>query len=117
MKDWFLAILRYSDKWRDSDTDIPGSAYYFIPSGESYSNDQGQELVVFDDSAPEQQKSRPILRFNGGKPTYEKLPAKAYITTNPTHKGSRLMTVAQFDAKALQLKTAVVQDQPTDPPN
>ena len=107
MKEWVLAILRWSDKWRDTDTDIPGSAFYFIPNNESYANDHGQELVRFnntDDDADDQ--GRFLLRFNGGKEVYEKLPKEAYINIDPNYPGSRLMTVEQFEKATTKMKTA-----------
>ena len=107
MKEWVLAILRWSDKWRDADTDIPGSAFYFIPTNESYANDHGQELVKFkNNTADDDDDDRFLLRFNGGKEVYEKLPKEAYINIDPNYTGSRLMTVEQFEKKTTKMKTA-----------
>ena len=107
MKEWMLAILRWSDKWRDSDTDLAGSAYYFIPTGESYSNDHGQELVYFNNDV-DTDEPRPCLRFNGGRETYEKLPPKAYINVDPNYNGSRLMTVEQYEKSSQQIQGAKI---------
>ena len=112
MKEWMLAILRWSDKWRDSKTDIPGSAYYFISTSESFENDHGQELVFFDnDDTDDDDTPRPVLRLNGGKATYEKLPPKAYINIDPNYTGSRLMTIEQYDKTSKKLDKAVVIEQ------
>ena len=109
MKEWVLAILRWSDKWRDTDTDIPGSAFYLVPTNESYTNEHGQELVIFHDNTEEDDGDRPYLRFNGGKKTYAKLPPKAYINIDPAYTGSRLMTVEQYTKKSTQMKTATTK--------
>ena len=114
MKEWMLAILRWSDKWRDSKTDIPGSAYYFISTSESFENDHGQELVFFNNDAPtDDDEDRPVLRFNGGKATYQKLPPKAYINVNPDYKGSRLMTLEQHKKMLKKIETAPVKKTPS----
>ena len=107
MKDWVLAILRWSDKWMDSETDVRGSAYYFIPTGDSYENEHGQELVFFADDT-DSAEPRPILRFNGGKATYQKLPPKAYINVDPNYNGSRLMTVEQYEKSSQQIQGAKI---------
>ena len=107
MKEWMLAVLRWSDKWRDSDTDVRGSAYYFIPTGESFSNDHGQELVYFNNDTDDD-ADRPYVRFNGGRETYEKLPAKAYINVDPNYNGSRVMTVEQYEKSSKQIQTAKI---------
>ena len=110
MKEWVLAILKWSPKWRDSDTDIPGSAFYLVPMNESYTNKHGQELVIFHDNKEEDDDGdRPYLRFNGGKKTYAKLPPKAYININPAHTGSRLMTVEQYEKTSQRIKTATTK--------
>ena len=108
MNDWILAVLRWSDRWMDSATDVRGSAYYFIPTGDSYENDHGQELVFFNDDT-DSAEPRPILRFNGGKATYEKLPPKAYINVNPDYEGSRLMTVEQHEKMLKKVQTATTK--------
>tara|TARA_R100001530_G_scaffold82682_1_gene57619 strand:- start:90 stop:437 length:348 start_codon:yes stop_codon:yes gene_type:complete len=108
MKDWVLAILRWSDKWMDSTTDVRGSAYYFIPTSESYENEHGQELVFFAEDTDDD-TARPCLRFNGGRSTYEKLPPKAYINVNPTYEGSRLMTVEDYEKASIQVKTTTTK--------
>mgnify|MGYP003150594458 CR=1 FL=1 len=107
MKEWMLAILRWSDKWRDSETDVAGSAYYFIPTGESYSNEHGQELVFFANDT-DSDEPRPCLRFNGGKETYQKLPEKAYINVDPNYNGSRLMTVEQYEKSSKKIQSATI---------
>ena len=104
--DWLLAMLRWSDRWMDSKTDIRGSAFYFIGTSDSYENEHGQELVFFADDR-DSTDARPILRFNGGKDTYSKLPPKAYINVNPEYDGSRLMTVEQYEKSSKQTQTAI----------
>ena len=104
---WYLAILKWSDKWPDKKTDIPGSAFYFIPTSENYEDEEsGQELVVFHEKKEEDDGDRHFLRFDGGKAVYEKLPPKAYINIDPSYTGSRLMTIEQFEKKITKMKTA-----------
>ena len=108
--DWLLATLRWSERWMDSATDIRGSAFYFIGTSDSYENEHGQELVFFEnDRDRDSADARPILRFNGGKDTYSKLPPKAYINVNPDYKGSRLMTGEQFEKASKEVKTVTTK--------
>ena len=104
MKQWCLAILKWSDKWRDPSTNKPGCAYY---STNGVDNDEhvikdadGNEFkmyrVYFNN---EDRENVPCLQVPGGKAVLQVFPKRAYMNINKSYKGLPFMSEEDYDAE------------------
>ena len=108
--DWKKGTIRFSKKWKDSFTDKPGSAYYFIQLGQKdeavteYETDDGAktELSVTRQwfPKPEERDNLPVIQFNGGKPIFKMLEKKMpelMINCNPEYKDKFFMPISRYN--------------------
>ena len=109
-EDWKKGEIRFSKKWKDSFTNKPGSAYYFIPTGQ---RDVSSAQFKTDDGSnqsfgftrnffakPEERDNLPVLQFDGGRPIFEMLKEKMpelMINCNKDYNGKFYMTVEQYN--------------------
>lgn len=108
--DWKKATIRFSKKWKDSLTDKPGSAYYFIQLGQKdesiadFKADDGSTIPLgFSRNFIGKQEDRdklPLLQFNGGKKMYDMLKEKMpelMVNCNPEYKDKYFMPISRFN--------------------
>ena len=103
LSDWKECILLWSDKWRDSETGVAGSAYYSTNgvNNDSYEVEQGEHTfkinrVYF---PTDDEKRPPCLQLDGGKATFKVFPKRAYMNINQSYKGLPFMSEEDYDAE------------------
>ena len=109
-EDWKKAVVKYSDKWADDATGKLGSCYYAIQTGQndkstaSFETDDGASLSIGYErvffAKPEERDNLPKIRFNGGKPVYNKMKEKMpiiYVNCNRSYKGVFYMSEARYN--------------------
>lgn len=112
-KEWLIATLQWSERWKDKTTNLRGSGYYIADNGlsKSIETPEGNWLVTID-NVPDDQKPKTIMvLLKGGRATYEQSPATVYISTVT----GQIMLVD--DCKKLLAKSPTLPTEIAEQPN